>query len=509
MNDSNRPSSGQPPIYQGVRRMTENLHGRGIQEGFSLNNNRERNFQSGRPNLAAPGRGGEPPPPRGRGDRHVPMPGRGFYNVRDRFIEHDSFTGNRFPHRPNFGLGVNMVPPPPPPPMQGLLVRGIPPPPPPPRSNPGMWMPSPGMTAISMSPQINHSHFNHSSFNQFPQSNNSSAIYQNLIPHHQMAINPNSQSQLLASTHSNSYVIPESIQGVATQPIDKATFKLEIDKAWTEHIAPNSMKYFYNSITKESTYVKPEALIRSAVPSKPVEQSWVEYVDTQTGKTYYSNGVSTTWEKPESFKASARVTSENNDEDHPRKKKKAPNVKITEFTSKSEAIVGFKGLLLAKDVQPTTKWNDVVKICSSDPRWEACKILTQGERKQALAEYQTKRANDLRDQERGERMRAKEGFTKLLTDILSSIESFNPQTSRFLVMRDYLSKDDRFYAVEDEETRESLFLEFCEEVRKRDERKKRNKKREAKASLLSFLRDNEESGELTYASTWYVLPFSP
>jgi len=69
-------------------------------------------------------------------------------------------------------------------------------------------------------------------------------------------------------------------------------------------------------------------------------------------------------------------------------------------------------------------------------------------------------------------------------------------------MRDALSKDDRFYAVEDEGTRESLFLEFCEEVRKRDERKKRNKKREMKEAFLAVLKDQEEKGNLTFASTW-------
>jgi uncharacterized membrane protein len=55
-----------------------------------------------------------------------------------------------------------------------------------------------------------------------------------------------------------------------------------------------------------------------------------------------------------------------------------------------------KGLLLAKDISPTAKWNEAVKICSSDSRWVACEeALTVGERRQALAEYQTKRANEL------------------------------------------------------------------------------------------------------------------
>jgi pre-mRNA-processing factor 40 len=278
--------------------------------------------------------------------------------------------------------------------------------------------------------------------------------------------------------------------------------KQEIDKAWTEHTAPNNIKYYYNAITKESTYSKPEALVLASGGPSPTD-TWVEYTDVTSGKKYYSNGVTTTWESPETFISHPeKVTLHPPEEEEPPQKKKKVSQKSIQFSSKAEAIAAFKGLLLAKDIQPTTKWNDVVKLCSPDPRWEACEVLTQGERKQALAEYQTKRANELRDSERQERVRAKEAFSGLLSEMLSNIESFNPATSRFADLRSLLSKDDRFHAVHDEATRESLFLEFCEEVRKRDERKKRNKRREAKESFLGFLREQEESGVLTFASTW-------
>ena len=125
-----------------------------------------------------------------------------------------------------------------------------------------------------------------------------------------------------------------------------------------------------------------------------------------------------------------------------------------------------------------------------------------GERKQALAEYQTKRANELRDVKRQEKVRAKEAYQRLLTDVLPTSKSFTAGTSRFMDVRDSLSKDDRFYAVEDETTREELFYEWVEELRKKDERTKRNKKREAKDSCLAFLKAKEEEGKLTFASTW-------
>jgi hypothetical protein len=82
------------------------------------------------------------------------------------------------------------------------------------------------------------------------------------------------------------------------------------------------------------------------------------------------------------------------------------------------------------------------------------------------------------------------------------VVGFAPGASRFMDVRDSLSKDDRFYAVEDETTREELFYDFVEELRKREERSKRNKKRETKEYFVSFLKTFEEQGKLTFASTW-------
>ena len=109
-----------------------------------------------------------------------------------------------------------------------------------------------------------------------------------------------------------------------------------------------------------------------------------------------------------------------------------------------------------------------------------------GERKQALAEYQTKRANQLREAKRQENVRAKDGFVSLLTQVIGSNYSSTTSTSadskinhnnnnttnttNFTAIRPSLVKDDRYYAVEDDITREEFYYEFCEELRKRDER---------------------------------------
>ena len=246
-------------------------------------------------------------------------------------------------------------------------------------------------------------------------------------------------------------------------------------------------------------------------PSLTNKSKWQTFTDEGTGKKYYSDGVQTTWTRPAELppedgivpsSSTKRQKSDVEDDDRRPKKKKSEKGgdAISRYANKAEAVAAFKGMLLAKDIAPSTKWADVVRICSDDSRWEACS--TMGERKQALAEYQTKRANELKDVKRQEKVRAKEAFHRLLTDVLPSSKTFTPGTSRFMDVRDSLSKDDRFYAVEDETTREELFYEWVEELRKKQERSKHNKKREAKDGCLKYLKGKEEEGKLTFASTW-------
>ena len=327
--------------------------------------------------------------------------------------------------------------------------------------------------------------------------------------------------------HSNLQLQSPSNNLVATTAA--ANSARETEKAWKEYTAPGGVKYYYNEISKVSTYHKPDALKQDTI-SNPVnsaltsssstnltskKRSWQEHKDVSTGRKYYSDGVKTTWEKPKDFVSPETIVAntsslvkrdeQNLRESSTKRKKKGCNSddKNNIFTNKKEATTAFKGFLLAKGISPMMKWNEVLKVCEPDSRWDSYEqILSLGERRQALAEYQTKRTNEIRNEQRQERIRAKEAFGQLLTDVLRSISGFSARTSRFADVRDALSKDDRFFAVEDESTRESLFLDFCDDFKKREERTKRNRKREAQESFVSFLQEREEGGTLTYASTW-------
>ena len=473
-----------------------------------------------------PMRGGPHAPPpflqRGPPGRGPPIHGGG------------RFMGGRMPHgrpdmirggfngrmngRPIRGGHMNHrgPPPPPPPPMHMGRGRGAAPPPPPPPRRGG---PPPHHRPLNSRPphqQVARVNLGPGRFGQSPIPNGSP---NGAHSHHMQRQPPAAPPHPVRAVPQPSY--PHNVQHLsanfpkapihsyappAAVPTPSAAAPASV---WSEQTAPNGTKFYYNSVTKASVWEKPVelggTLQKQPVPAQQTakQKPWVEYTDAATGKKYYSNGTTTTWEKPGNSTDTTAVADTAKDEvpENPRKKQK--KARETEFSSKEEAVAAFKGLMIAKDVTPSSKWNELVKLYSSDSRWEACEdVLTTGERKQALAEYQTKRANELRMIERQEKVRAREAFTELLKDVLPKMKLYSAWNTCFADVRDQLARDDRFHTVADEATRESLFLDFCEEFRKREERKKRSVRREAQDNFNAFLREREEEGLLTFATTW-------
>jgi len=70
---------------------------------------------------------------------------------------------------------------------------------------------------------------------------------------------------------------------------------------WTTHTDPNGRKYYYNTITKQSSWEKPDELktpLEKALSKCP----WKEY--TSNGKKYYYNEETkvSSWEMPREYK---------------------------------------------------------------------------------------------------------------------------------------------------------------------------------------------------------------
>ncbi|OAC99165.1 hypothetical protein MUCCIDRAFT_148938, partial [Mucor lusitanicus CBS 277.49] len=75
---------------------------------------------------------------------------------------------------------------------------------------------------------------------------------------------------------------------------------------WKEHTTPEGRKYWYNNVTRQSTWEKPDDLL---TPEEKVFKgsNWKQYT-TPEGKKYYSNSVTkqTVWEVPEELRGKAQ-----------------------------------------------------------------------------------------------------------------------------------------------------------------------------------------------------------
>ncbi|GBO41256.1 Pre-mRNA-processing factor 40 A, partial [Araneus ventricosus] len=80
-----------------------------------------------------------------------------------------------------------------------------------------------------------------------------------------------------------------SVNGVPkeTQNESSATKQSEKKSNWTEHKAPDGRTYFYNHVSKQSSWEKPDEL-KSESELLLSQCPWKEY-KSETGRTYYHN----------------------------------------------------------------------------------------------------------------------------------------------------------------------------------------------------------------------------
>mmetsp|Transcript_24609 Transcript_24609/g.26920 ORF Transcript_24609/g.26920 Transcript_24609/m.26920 type:complete len:825 (-) Transcript_24609:144-2618(-) len=296
---------------------------------------------------------------------------------------------------------------------------------------------------------------------------------------------------------------------------------------WSEHTSEEGRKYWYNSVTYVSTYEKPFCLKtpeERSIPPCP----WKEYA-AEGGKTYYSNGKESTWEMPEEYrlwkekvealekklqeekqqrsggdKASASTNSLSaqgtgtatfapSQNSHPPmiksnsthsllSKTKSEDVAQVTYASQAEASEAFKELLSHKNISTIAKMKEVQELCQNDPRWEALK--TMGERKQALAEYQTKKLKQEKEAAKVKARKHKDAFLLMLAET-TDIDA----RTKWKDAIDILKDDVRYKNVEDSREREELFREFILEL----EKKEREDTYKQKDRALTYVKETLQS----------------
>ncbi|XP_034936697.1 pre-mRNA-processing factor 40 homolog A isoform X2 [Chelonus insularis] len=313
---------------------------------------------------------------------------------------------------------------------------------------------------------------------------------------------------------------------------------------WSEHKAPDGRTYYYNSVTKQSLWEKPDEL---KTPSELLlsQCPWKEY-KSENGKIYYHN-VSTKesrWtippeleelknriiaEEAAAVSAANTITSAKTtpseissgksaieqamaatlaainiptppakpDEDSNSAKGSAngsrtstPEPKM-QFKDKKEAIEAFKELLKERDVPSNATWEQAVKMIQNDPRYPQMKKLN--ERKQAFNAYKTQKLKEEREAERLRLKKAKEDLEQFLLE-----SEKMASTVKYYKCEELFGNLDIWKAVGDSDRRD-IYEDVVFNLAKREkEEAKQLKKRNTKklAQVLDTMTD------VTYRTTW-------
>ncbi|GFO50262.1 pre-mRNA-processing factor 40-like protein a [Plakobranchus ocellatus] len=360
-------------------------------------------------------------------------------------------------------------------------------------------------------------------------------------PHSTMPPNPANIPTPMSAVPPQMYSGLDQASPVASPGQDKQK------SAWGEHKAPDGRVYYYNSVTKESSWEKP-AELKTPQEKMLAQCPWKEY-KSDAGKTYYHNSVTkeSRWTKPKELEelesmitasaaaaqaaGSPSVTKSEPSsaieqamqatlasielpppasvmtppqqvvpelpKDSSREpsvdveKEEAPKKEVYVFKNKKEAIEAFKCLLKEKEVPSNVTWENAMKLIINDPRYGALKHLN--EKKQAFNEYKTQRAKEEKDEQRLRAKQAKEDLEQFLINnekMNSSIRYWKADT--------IFGEEEAWKAVSERDRRD-LFDDVVHLIAKREkEEAKVLRKRNIK--VFSEILDSMPS--LTFTTTW-------
>lgn len=314
---------------------------------------------------------------------------------------------------------------------------------------------------------------------------------------------------------------------------------------WTEHKAPDGQVYYYNTITKQSSWTKPDQLKTQAELLFSLSP-WKEYT-SDSGKIYYHNiqTKESRWTIPvelEELKnrirdqeegkkievnSTIKLSPKSKTGDEPKSalesamaatlaaietpnsaeilSKDVHKIKMEEkehvtksnakqlpmFKDKKEMIEGFKDLLKEYNISTNATWEQCMKQMQNDPRFEVFKNFS--EKKQAFNAYKTQKLKDEKEEQRLKMKRAKERLEEFLlkTEMITS-------TTKYYKCDELFANNDVWTSVPDTDRRDIFSDAMIALAQREKEEVKVLKKRNIKK--LAEVLDNMD--EIKYCTTW-------
>ncbi|CAG4971484.1 unnamed protein product [Parnassius apollo] len=337
-------------------------------------------------------------------------------------------------------------------------------------------------------------------------------------------------------------------------PAPEVTPTVNQSSPWSEHKAPDGRTYYYNSVTKQSLWEKPDDL---KTPAEKLLSScvWKEYT-TDAGRVYYHNieTKESSWVIPKELqeikdKIAAEEAAQtvlnadvppgevplpaspataptsgssaldeamaktlaaidpnlaNNipipEEIKPEEIAAPPPLTSTDsneptpelqYKDKKEAIEAFKELLRDRNVPSNSSWEQCVKIISKDPRYATFKKLN--EKKQAFNAYKTQKLKDEREEQRLKTKKNREN----LEEFLLSCDRVTSLT-KYYKCEEMFSNLEIWRCVPDSDRRD-IFADCIYTIAKREKEEAKALKKRNMKMLAQVL---ENMNEITYSSTW-------
>jgi len=258
--------------------------------------------------------------------------------------------------------------------------------------------------------------------------------------------------------------------------------------AWTEHTHKDGRRYYYNKVTKASSWDKPECMKNS--DEKLNNTSWKEY-KTADGRDYFYNPITkqSVWEMPAELKRLRGLAKEEESDDE--KEEKEEKEEEPEWKTQEERRAAFCAVMLEKGVKSTMKWEEALKLIQDDPRFNA--LPSAGERKQVFAEWTAKRKKVEKEEEREKKKKAKDDFVDALTN-WKDIKV----NSRYKDAAEAFTNEEWFKLMEEEE-RDEVFQDFMDDYEKKAKEERRKKRKDYVEKVKEMYASNEK---ISVSSRW-------
>ena len=318
---------------------------------------------------------------------------------------------------------------------------------------------------------------------------------------------------------------------------------------WTEHKAPDGRTYYYDSVTKQGAWEKPDEL-KTPTELALAKCPWKEYT-SENGKVYFHNiqTKESVWTiPPELAELKKKVETAASEEAASGKDKEkaaptaeqeraaksaldaamaatlaayssevasipppatnapaslpaaAPAGKPAEvvFKDKREAMEAFKALLRERNVPSNANWETALKLISKDPKYEYLSKLN--EKKQVFNSYKIQRQKEEKEEQRLRQKKAKEDFE----NFLMNNERVNSNLKYYRL--ENMFGDLPFWKAVPEVDRREIYADCQHNLAKREKEASKALRKKNSKRLLEIM---DRMPAIKYDTTWEQVNFRP